>query len=578
MPRIAATTRAVAIHEVSPGRLPQYNVTRTWNNACKLWSIFGFAKPRINRSILDGRGVHEKEIAYMNFAEKRVTVNLHRLEQLGILDLLESVFVHELGHKFCPANLKTMLLINSAVMHAISDQSAAQQLGNLYRDMLVNVDAHRRGDRGIPEVYARLWKNSPDPVQQIIGRAYERLFQRQDTSKRYAQTIIQTAPAPEIEAAADRIVDIILNSRRSNWLRSARDFASVLKPFIDAMGGMGQGNVYVISNMTAQDFSKEGRSPIPPDGRSDVKQLERRLGGVVFDLRQLEDGGNDKKPCSINEFRKFLISNNISITQEEANIWYYRDLIGGKVVKVPEVSVSSGALFPFAPKTWQPGDSPQELDVVLSKSVGGVLIPGQTTKKWEMRRGKHIAVGKDYPDLDLWMDCSPSMADPSTSTSQAVAAGMIVSKSFLATRKSVRVVTWSGNEDGSPRFVSTDGFIRDEDEIDSKIIAYEGDWTILPMDEFEKPYKTEGKEKYIVMITDLGIANLDEATLARLEIIFKRSVGGTIFLIGSEEETKDAQTALKAIGFDVKLVEDISQLDQHALKLTKQLFEERIAL
>ena len=567
------TIRNLAIHEITPFRFSDRSVKNAWEHASRLWSIYGFTHPRVNRSILDSDipPPHPSEIADMNFAEKRVTVNLHRMEQCGILDLLNTIFIHELGHKFCPGDLKTLLLINSAVKQVIEDDFSAHMVANIYEDMLVNVDAHRRGEHAVAELYSRVWKENPDPVQQIIGRAYEKLFQRQDTSIRYVQTIIRTFPPPSIEDNADKIASIILNSRRENWLRSAKEFAEILKANAPAMS---RELIYVISNIQPNDFSPEGRSPIPPKGKSDVKELEKRLGGVVYGLRQLE-GEKDNKPCSLPEFMKFLENSKIKISDNEALIWYYRDLIGGKVIKVPEVSVASGSLYPFSPKTWQPGDPIHELDVMLSKSVGGVIIPGVTTKKWIMKRGQHLTVGRDYPDLDLWIDSSGSMQNPSYMASHAVAAGMIVAKSFLATRKAVRVVNFSAPAENHPGYESTVGFIRDEDEIDRKLISYIGGWTNLPIAEIEKPYLAQGKQKYIVGITDLGIQDMGSNAISRLKRVFEQSVGGSIFLIG---EGGGAQKVFEDIGFEVVPVKDVADLDQHALKLTKKLFEERLAI
>ena len=565
--------RSLAVYEVSQSKLPEHRVRFAWEKACRLWSIFGFSRPRVNRSILDGGKQAANEVAYLHFVEKRVTVNLHRMESKLGLDLLPAIFAHELGHKFVPENLKNILLIDSAVKHVVEDEDAAHIVGNLFMDMLVNVDVHRRGERSISEIYSRFWKDKPDKIQQIIGRAYEKLFQRSDTSMRYAQTIIRTKPASELEAAADKIAEIITNARRSNWLKSAREFAEVLNEHAEEASSS---RCYLISDLSPKNFSPDGRSPIPPQGPSDIKELQKRLGGVVYDLRQLEGDDSGKKPCSLPEFQRFLKDAHINVNDTEAKIWYYRDLIGGKSVKVPEVSVASGSLYPVTPRTWQPGDPIDRLDIPVSKSIGGVIIPGVTTKKWEMRRGQHLSIGRDYPNLDLWMDSSGSMEDPSETISHAVAAGMIVSKSFVATKKAVRVVNFSATDKFEPLFETTNGFIKDEDEIDRKIIKYFKGNTVLPLDEIEKPYATEGKQKYIVMITDLEIQNVDETTKARLRKVLKNSVGGTIFLIGEKKHA--LKRIFEDIGFSVELVKHYGDLEQHAFRLTKKLFESRLEI
>lgn len=172
MPSVDPIKRApLSIFEVSLFRFPQLLVDRAWNKACQLWSIFGFTKPRVNRSLTDEQGTHAGQIAWLNFAEKKVTVNLHRLDIRGIIDHLASIFTHELGHKFCPGDLKTMLLIDHAVRTVIEAEESAHLVGNMFNDMIVNVDAHRRGDRGIPRIYSALWRDKPeyDPADHRPG-------------------------------------------------------------------------------------------------------------------------------------------------------------------------------------------------------------------------------------------------------------------------------------------------------------------------------------------------------------------------------------------------------------------------
>ncbi|MDI6732214.1 MAG: hypothetical protein QME05_06610 [Candidatus Margulisbacteria bacterium] len=567
MPIITSIT-GLAIHEVHFGRFPAIKVRTAWDAACKFWGIFGFTAPRVNRSIRDGGGIHDTNLAYLQFAEKRVTANLHRLEQAGLLDLLPAVFIHELGHKFIPGDLKTLLLIDHSVQQVIADQKAAHHIGSLFMDMVINTDAHRRGDKEIPQLYSRMWKKQTDPVIQILGRAYERLFQSQDTSRVYADSIIPASLAPDLLIAADKIVEIIRASRRHNWLEKARAFAEVLLPYIPKMDAS---VIYVISDTRPEDFSPPGKNPIPPKGKANRRDLEKRLGGVVYDL------GKDKKPCDVGQFINFLHDCQINLPPDEVLIWFYRDLIGGKVIKVPEVSVASGSLYPFAPATWRPSDPPHQLDISLSLSTGGVLLPGITTKKWQFKGGEHLSMGKDCPGCDLWIDCSGSMPDPAKVVSQPVAAAMIIAKSFLETGKAVRAIAWSGTQAGAPKFESTAGFTRDEDEIDRVLINHQAKgWTVLPVAEFEAPYFVSGKEKYIVMITDLGIQNLEEGVLKRLRAIYEKSVGGTIFLIGDSSQTIAAQASLREIGFAVVPIDDIAQLEQHALVLTRRLFEARL--
>lgn len=549
-------------------RMSDIQVGASWSGSCRRWSMYNLSRPIIHRSDAETPDTEKDMIAGLNFATKKVTANLHIMEDLEILDHSGTIFGHELGHKLCPGDLKTMLLIDHSVGKVVKDEKAAHLVGNLFNDLIVNTTLFMRGDKGTVDIYAAVWKDDPDAVQQIIGRAYEKVFQRRDLSRTYMGAIIQAAMSRDLESKAQEVCDLILSTQRSNWMKNARRFAEIINSSIPEGAG-DNAKSYIIDDTKPSDFFKPGECPIPPAGDGDVKKLQGKLKGVVFDLSEKTDG----TPCSPEDFKKFLEESHIDIEPKKADVWFYRDLVSGRTVKVPEVAVSSGTLYPFHPKTWGIGDPITDLDINLTKSLSGVVIPGTNTKKWERKRGHHITVGKDYPDLDLWLDSSGSMQDPKTAISHAVASAMIIAKSFVNTKKDVRVV----NFDSHRCFWPTNGFTSNEDEIDDTIVIYSPSeaYTTLPIDEFEKPYLTEGKQKYIVLITDLQLSDITDDKIERLRNIFNRSVGGSVFLIGP---TIEIQQIFENIGFDVIPVKNIVDLDRHALKLTKKLFEQRIQL
>jgi hypothetical protein len=546
----------------------------------KAQEAVGFVSNRLPQLFDDPAAMPDNlkdQLAFLDFHTKTISANLHRIvTELGE-KFLTVILAHENMHFLIPGTLKMFMLLTHAANKVLDNEGSANLCRNLFDDFEDNTRLHRRGLHEIADVYQKFWhdKSEPDSLEALLGRAYEMVFQENDRSRFYKGYIIPPEKVgPGTEQAARRIVDIFRSLQRLFWSRSIQEFAQVIKPFLkkhqqeEEAGGEGQGSGrgtrLTISDISPQNFFPPGQNPIPPQGETDLKKIEARLHGVTGDLGQAEG----HVPCSLGEFQGFLASNGIGLDAKKAIAWYYRDSVRGKTVKVPEVSEKSGALYPFHPVTWRISDSPQLLDPQTSLASTGILIPGMTTKKWEMKAGKHLKIGRDYPDLVLVLDCSPSMEKPETTYSPAIASSMIISHSFIATKKQVYALVFSEvTEAKTAKFTSS------EDELDDVLVTYSGSGTALPYEDIEKTFTLSDKSKYFVMITDLAISNIDEE---RFKDIFKRSCGGTIFLIDRGQDVAKAKKLLEDIGFTVEPIKHIADLEGKALQLTKKLFEDRM--
>ena len=502
-------------------------------------------------------------MAHLDFMTKQIEANLVTISELVGLDYLPEILSHENGHRYIPGDLKTFMRLTDAAVEVLKDRSLADLARNLFDDFEDNLGVFRRGMRTIAAVYHVLWHTSPhsDPVISVIGRAYELFFESLAPAQRVQGYIIPIERVTsEIEKAAREIVAIFQNLQRLYWTTAIKRFAKILEPFLKKSQ---QVNPQDQPGATPLSLSKVDIRNFIPGKKVDAKDLEGRLIGITRDLGRDEG----EVPCTFKRFQGFLAGNGVGLKPSKALAWYYRDSIGNQTVKIPEVNVKAGTAVPYTLAPWRVSDDPDLLDLWASM-MNGVLIPGLTAKRWVYKKGEHVSVGRDWPDLVIVIDSSNSMEDPEDTYSHAVASAMIISHSFLETQKQVYAVNFSGNG----QFTSTANFTVTEDEVDDTLTVYYNGGTHLPYPAMQKPFRLSARPKYFVMITDLEIGNLDPKEFQK---IFSASCGGTIFLIDRGQDVAATVAILESCGFNVIPVKDIADLEGHALQLTHRLFEER---
>ena len=109
-----------------------------------------------------------------------------------------------------------------------------------------------------------------------------------------------------------------------------------------------------------------------------------------------------------------------------------------------------GEEHPEAAARWEPGDPPEELDLLATLTTGGVILPGITTLRRESVTAAARGRGREAPWLVLALDASGSMPNPKRKRSYAVLAAFMAGLtlgSLLAGRLADRVrapLAWFG--------------------------------------------------------------------------------------------------------------------------------------
>jgi hypothetical protein len=510
------------------------------------------------------------QLAFMKFPEFQAYENLERILQEFPEDpqrALRAIDKHEVSHRFCPYDLVTSILLFFEISKALKgkvsgdEKEKSKEVLNLFTDMNGNTNLSRRGDEDIVWLYENLSRKNFQ--HSALGRVYARGMELS-----WGKSLLPegTTLTEREQNAAKEISEIYAGDyfNKSKWRNNANQYASILSGFLDEAGkqnsqGDSEGNSSNSQGEGSQSSSGSSQS------KGLMKKLREKLSGKK-DQGKKQDSGNekgegseaekdeakDKKgniiygpdnissniPDSIDDktaaeiAKRFAEIGTNGLPTNPSGLREFRDLMAGFGRGDPKkasldfyemLAKSYDVIFstqpfgrprvnPFQPIKWHSGMPVERLDADYSLQSGGRLIPGVTTYAWNSRR-RDFKGGLEeiVPDLDLYLDSSQSMINPTEAISLAVLAGVVLAKKANRKNANVRGTNFSGEG----QYSSTEFTRNIISVLENFMIHYNGG-TILPTEKI-----LEGGPKQVVIITDTYLAN-KKATADAIRELIKR--------------------------------------------------------
>ncbi|MEK6757991.1 MAG: vWA domain-containing protein [Nanoarchaeota archaeon] len=551
----------------------EFNVGEAWNVGMKSWNNPSIptvisVRNKEEREKLGKIGqALGSELAFMKFPEFQTYENLERILEEFPEDpqrALKAINKHEVSHRFCPYDLVTFILLFFEISKALKGKASGDEkeksnkLLNLFTDMNGNTNLAKRGDEDIPWLYENLSRKNFQ--NSSLGRVYARSM---ELAWKKSLLPEETKLTEREQNAAKEISKIYSGDyfNKSNWRSNANQYASIMSEFLDEAEKQNkEGNSSNSQGDGSQSSSNSNQS------KGLMKKLKEKISGKKNkDEKQDSDGEGENKEGDGGESNKdkkgnFIygpddISSNIpdfiddktateiakrlaeigtnSLPTNPHGLKDYKDLMAGFGRGDPKkvslefyemLAKSYDVIFstqpfgrprvnPFQPVKWNPGMPVEKLDVDYSFQTGGKLIPGVTTYAWNSRRREFKGgLEEIVPDLDIYLDSSQSMINPTESISIAVLASIVLSKK--ANRKGAKVR--GTNFSGENQYSSTE-FTRDLTSVLENFMTHYNGGTILPVD---KLLESTGP-KQVVIITDTYLANKEKTASTILELIKK---------------------------------------------------------
>ena len=451
-------------------------------------------------------GLLVNELAFMELCSFQTYANLERITQMFSEDFergLKVVFKHEQGHRFCPYDLITMMIMLNSVKKGLDEISttpckkkvmanAANMVFNLFADMIVNTTLVRKNDEDIAWAYRHILKDKGNKKSlRVYGNSMEIAWKKKLLPEGVELTQDEREAAQNL---ANLFEDNVLD--KSTWKDKARQYARIIGRFIEEEKEQKAGLPYfddITSNM-----------PQKPD-RELLEDIAKRLA-------------NPNNQSGFDEF-KDLTAGAGKGDAKYASKSFYETLAKAYDVEFAVKPNARAKPSPFQPEKWHPSMGADRLDIDYSMQIAGKLIPGVTTYTWKHRKRDRKNGLKDIiPDVDIYLDGSGSTQDPLEKLSLFVLTVFVVARKAHKLGAKMRITVFSGEEQHS-----TQEWTRDLNAIYDKAIIHYGGGTSFPTRQLLR----DTSQKQVIIVTDAVLDN-KEQTAAAVNEVLKSNKGNKV--------------------------------------------------
>lgn len=548
-----------------------------WDSAVKLWSPY----IRLREPVFCETEKEEKKdgltgsFAMIRLTDFSVVISLRQIRAIGLEDYAIEILAHEAGHHvYCPADLADSARMIARIQRAISGyEQKAPMIGNLYGDLLINDRLFRENSLRMDRVYMAVKSGKNDAFWDFYMRTYEILWSLP------RMTLTASEVPGETEGDAILAARVIRNFAK-DWLKGSGEFAAICYRYL------------LESDKSTDSLNPWMDSVEPGDGRTIPAGITEIDEG---ELSPAGTGGADKKfsadrkndPAGHTpeksyrepfEYGQILRSIGINLSNEEIAARYYTERAAPCLIPFPSIrQPESKEPNPEGVTEWDIGSPFEELSMFDSLLRGPVLIPGYTTVERITGTSPGGEPSREPLDLDIYIDSSGSMPDPTVNTSYLTLAGAIICLSALRAGSRVQATLWSGTDE----FLTTGGFIRDKKEIMRILTGFFGGGTAFPIHILRKTYsekKPSGRKIHILVISDDGVTTMfsnDEKGNSGYEIAknsLERCGGGGTFALNIYSMDKELESA-ESMGWNIYPVTDWEGLIKFSKEFVKRHYE-----
>lgn len=518
------------------------------------------------------------QIAAIRLRDSAIRVNLATVRELGLEDHAVAILAHEIGHHiYVPASVSDNARLLAAIRSALGQLAEGSEhlVANLYADLLLNDRLQRSAGVDVAAVYRQLAQHAP-PVTSRVWRLYVRTY---EVLWRLPDGSLGGEIAPEVNADA-ALLARLLRHYAGNWLAGARRFALILFSYLhedqqqnlpDTFAGFGLGDLRHagqgawpdgLTELAATEFDADDDFDRDLAGLDDLP--ERTAPPEPAPGTAEPSRGQHREPFAYGELLRAL---GLDLHQHEITTRYYRERALPHLIPFPDRRLQRST--ERIAEGYEPWDADEDLDALdLFGSIlrSPVLVPGLTTVQRVYGLVPGPEPGRVPLDLDIYIDCSGSMPDPSIKVSYLALAGTILALSALRRGASVQATLWSG----TGQFATTNGFVRDERSILGILTGYISGGTAFPLHVLRDTYqkrRADDPAAHVVVISDDGVDTIlqkdEHGTPGEQVCTAALSVargGGTLVLNLPHVEGWTPGERLRGIGFALYAVQDWEQL------------------
>ena len=488
-------------------------VEEAWKDALTTWSsptVPRVIAPRTAEELESlgeiGRAL-QGELAFMHYPDYQTYLNLETITDKLQDDPargVRAVLKHELGHRFCPYDTITSIILKHAVKKEIEGQqlpynpdAAANLILNLFSDMTINTRLTRTGDEDLVWAFQQLSLNKKDSkLWKVYGRSMELSWNQKILPE---EVELDDDQAKAAEAIAQLFQGDFFD--KAKWKENIKTYARIISKFLE-------------------DESKDKESSLDNSAGNIPKTMDEKASRELAKrLAEIGSDGLPTNPRGLKEFKEIMAGTGQG-DPKKASITFYDKLSDSYDVMFATRPFGRPRVNPFQPIRWTPSMSIDALDIDYSASTGGRIIPGVNTYGWNTRkRETRGGMEEVVPNLDLYLDSSGSMPNPIDQISLPVLAGFVTAKKAHRRGASIRSTNFSGDK----QFV-TQEWTRELNKIFENLVTHYNGGTVFPT----VALLAQGYDpKQVLVITDTFLGN-EENTAQAIKDLKSRHKGNKV--------------------------------------------------
>ena len=428
---------------------------------------------------------------------------------MGLGRHLEAIFAHEAGHhcRHPQTLIRSAKLITRqrGLLRILeTEQPGNARIGKRFNekryDFLLNLLLDIRINHSLADgygdsfqaIYARMLQDAPDPLTAVFSftmACYDALWsipkERRLANKKAAKALTRVSSTWQSEA--ERLAEDFSQAGDNGFLWLDLYLEAIWPYLVEdtTQGpimpqGLTEGSLVAdLDELSPEDLEQVLRR-LDEEDQADAEREERKHP-VLVELPPDEDfdpEAESSKNPSLGE----LINKAGSLGQNKRTInkllrWFYQREAERYEVRL-EQEVHYEPLVPTTLKTWEPESDTAAIDWSASLGRMPVPIPGLTLLEREYESEEVGQSTKIPPWIEIYIDSSGSMPNPSTQFSSLAFAGLLLARAALRAGSMVRVIQYSSEN----RVFAMEEFSADQNAIDDGLLQYLGGGTLFPFD------------------------------------------------------------------------------------------------
>ena len=355
---------------------------------------------------------------------------------------------------------------------------------------------------------------------------------------------------------------------RSSFLSKTEEYArTFLKLYIKDR---------VSSNNTKQDNQSQQNGQSQQDGQSqqantpqqngqnhnNVKPKDGDKNGSAFifaDLDNIKEALTAlAEETNVEEFSDILSASGIKFLSESEKHKLWFSIQSANIIPIEEYANTGNKEKYTFPSTWRFGDPIGSIDIMLSFMTSPKILPGITTKKWELATRDTRGIEKKQRDLLLAVDTSGSMGSVLKSNDnmhQAVLAAYGILSYFESVKGKIALIEFDNTIRKNVSWTD------DYDSIRNALLINGRGGTTFPIRSIQSVLDQSTNELVTVLITDGELNNVNESVAYFREYLYDDNKL-YIFVLG-DSKSINSYNILKDIGakiYSAKLAKDFCDM------------------